>query len=86
MLGKYFPAKVKIYADAATATNQLYEEIKKEKIILNVKNWTNSYLKERKKYLLNRDNENLGPNFPIQPKGLFKQLRKVINTHYNIFN
>ncbi len=78
MLGKYFPVKVKIYADAATATNQLYEEIKKEKIKLNVKNWTNSYLKERKEYLLNRDNENLGPNFPIQPKGLFKQLRKVL--------
>ena len=29
-------------------------------------------------YLLNRDKQNLGPNFPIQPKGLFKQLRKVL--------
>ena len=78
MLGKYFPVKVKIHADAATATKQIYDEIKKEKIKLNVKNWTETYLKERKGYLLNRDNENLGPNFPIQPKGLFKQLRKVL--------
>ncbi len=78
MLGKYFPVKVKILADAATATKQLYEEIKKEKINLNVKNWTYSYLKERKEYLSNRNKENLGPNFPIQPKGLFKQLRKVL--------
>ena len=78
MLGKYFPVKVKIHADAATATKQLYEEIKKEKIELNLKDWTNSYLKERKEYLINRNKENLGPNFPIQPKGLFKQLRKVI--------
>ena len=78
MLGKYFPVKVKIHADAATATKQLYEEIKKEKIKLNVKDWTNSYLKERKEYLINRNKENLGPNFPIQPKGLFKQLRKVL--------
>ena len=78
MLGKYFPVKVKIHADAATATKQLYEEIKKEKIELNVKDWTNSYLKERKEYLINRNKENLGPNFPIQPKGLFKQLRKVM--------
>ncbi len=81
MLGKYFPVKVKIHADAATATKQLYEEIKKEKIELNVKNWTNSYLKERKEYLINRNKENLGPNFPIQPKGLFKQLRKVLPTN-----
>ena len=78
MLGKYFPVKVKIHADAATATKQLYEEIKKEKIKLNVKDWTNSYLKERKEYLINRNKDNLGPNFPIQPKGLFKQLRKVL--------
>jgi len=78
MLGKYFPVKVKIHADAATATKQIYDEIKKEKIKLNVKNWTETYLKERKGYLLNRDNENLGSNFPIQPKGLFKQLRKVL--------
>ena len=78
MLGKYFPVKVKIHADAATATKQLYEEVKKEKIKLNVKDWTNSYLQERKEYLINRNKENLGPNFPIQPKGLFKQLRKVL--------
>ena len=78
MLGKYFPVKVKIHADAATATKQIYDEIKKEKIKLNIKKWTDSYLKERKEYLLNRNNKNLGPNFPIQPKGLFKQLRKVL--------
>ncbi len=78
MLGKYFPVKVKIHADAATATKQIYDEIKKEKIKLNVKNWTETYLKEKKGYLLNRDNKNLGSNFPIQPKGLFKQLRKVL--------
>ncbi len=78
MLGKYFPVKVKIHADAATATKQLYEEVKKEKIKLNVKDWTNSYLQQRKEYLINRNKENLGPNFPIQPKGLFKQLRKVL--------
>ena len=78
MLGKYFPVKVKIHADAATATKQIYDEIKKEKIKLNIKKWTDSYLKERKEYLLNRNKKNLGPNFPIQPKGLFKQLRKVL--------
>ena len=32
MLGKYFPISVGIYADAATVTKQLFNEIKKEKI------------------------------------------------------
>ena len=78
MLGKYFPIIVGINADAATATNQIYKEIKKQRIKLDIKNWTNSYLKERKDFLINRDKDNLGKNFPIQPKGLFKQLRKVL--------
>jgi len=78
MLGKYFPITIGINADAATATNQIYNEIKKQRIKLNLKNWTNSYLKERKNYLKNRDKYNLGKNFPIQPKGLFKQLRKAL--------
>ena len=78
MLGKYFPTVVGIHADAATATNQIYSEIKKNKKKLDIKNWTDLYLKERKNYLLNRDKRDLGKNFPIQPKGLFKQLRKVL--------
>ena len=78
MIGKYFPVVIGINADAATATNQIYKEIKKQKIKLDIKNWTNAYLKNRKDYLLNRDKDNLGKNFPIQPKGLFKQLRKAL--------
>ena len=78
MLGRYFPITVGIHADAATATNQLYKEIKNQKIILNVKLWTNMYLKERSKFLNERDKINLKKNFPIQPSGLFRQLRSVI--------
>ena len=78
MIGKYFPVAIGINADAATATNQIYDEIKKQKKKFDIKNWTNLYLKERKNYLLNRDIKDLGKNFPIQPKGLFKQLRKVL--------
>ncbi len=78
MLGKYFPIVLGINADAATATKQLFEEIKKQKLKLNVTNWTNTYLNERKKFLISRDKYNLGKNFPIQPKGLFKELRKAL--------
>jgi thiamine pyrophosphate-dependent acetolactate synthase large subunit-like protein len=78
MLGKYFPVVLGINADAATATNQIYNEIKKQKIKLDIKNWTNEFLKQRKDYLSGRENNDLGKNFPIQPKGLFKQLRKAL--------
>ena len=78
MLGRYFPISIGIHADAATVTNQIYNEIKKQKTILDVKNWTNSYLKKRTKFLINRDKVNSLKQFPIQPQGLFKQLRSVI--------
>ena len=78
MLGKYFPVVIGINADAATATKQIFNEVKKQRIKINIKKWTNSYLEDRKNFLINRDKDNLGKNFPIQPQGLFKQLRKVL--------
>ena len=78
MLGRYFPISIGICADAATATKQIYNEIKKQKVILDVKNWTNNYLKERTSYLNKRDENNSLNKFPIQPAGLFKQLRYVL--------
>ena len=77
MIGRYFPVVVGIYGDAATVADQLCKEIKKENIILNIKKWTNGYLNKRNKFLLNRDKFKQ-KNFPIQPKGLFKQLRQVL--------
>lgn len=80
MIGRYFPVAVGIYGDAATIAEQLYKEIKKQNITLDIKKWTNSYLSERKNFLLNRDKFKQ-KNFPIQPKGLFKQLRQVLPTN-----
>ena len=77
MLGKYFPIKIGINADAATTANQLLREFKKQKIKSEVKNWTDNFKKERSNYLFQRDNA-LYKNFPIQPPGLFKELRKVL--------
>ena len=45
---------------------------------MNIKNWTDNYLKERKIFLIDRDNNKSLKKFPIQPQGLFKQLRKVL--------
>jgi len=77
MIGKYFPVAVGINGDAAKVTDQLYKEIKKQNIILDLKKWTNNYLKERNNFLINREKINQ-KNFPIQPEGLFKQLRQVL--------
>ena len=78
MIGRYFPISVGICADAATATKQIYNEIKAKKLISKINSWTAKYLKERDSYLKNRDNESGLNKFPIQPKGLFKQLRNVL--------
>ncbi len=77
MIGRYFPVAVGIYGDAATIANQLYKEIKKQNIALDIKKWTNNYLNERKNFLFNR-NKFKQKNFPIQPNSLFKQLRQVL--------
>ena len=77
MLGRYFPISLGINADAALTTKQLYTEVKKQKINLNIKDWTNSYLKEKYKFINNR-NKIKSKNSPIQPSSLFKELRKVL--------
>ncbi len=70
MIGRYFPVAVGIYGDAATIAEQLYKEIKKQNITLDIKKWTNNYLNERKNFLFKRDKFK-HKNFPIQPNSLF---------------
>ena len=77
MLGKYFPIKIGINADAATTANQLIREFKKQKIKSEVKIWTEKFKNERSNYLFQRYNIH-SKNFPIQPPGFFKELRKVL--------
>ena len=77
MLGRYFPIKIGINADAATTANQLLMEFKKQKIKSEVKTWTDNFKKDRSNYLFQR-NSIISKNFPIQPPGLFKELRKVL--------
>ena len=77
MIGRYFPVNVGIHGDAALVTNQILAELRKQKKIYNYKEWTNSFLLERSKFLKDRDNIK-SKNFPIQPNGLFRELRKVL--------
>ena len=77
MLGRYFPITYGACADAATATGQILKVIKAKKIKPDTKKWTNLFIKNRSKFLIQRDKIK-SKNFPIQPNGLFKELRKVI--------
>ena len=77
MIGRYFPVNVGIHGDAALVTDQILAEVRKQKKIFNYEEWTNSFLLERSKFLKDRDNIK-SKNFPIQPNGLFRELRKVL--------
>ena len=81
MLGRYFKITIGICGDASTVTNQIHKEIENQKLLSSVTSWTNKYLDERSKYLQNRDKVKEVDLFPIQPAGLFKNLRSVLPTN-----
>ena len=81
MLGRYFKITIGICGDASTVTNQIHKEIENQKLLSSVTSWTNKYLNERSKYLQNRDTVKEVDLFPIQPAGLFKNLRSVLPTN-----
>ena len=76
MIGRYFPISVGICADASTVTKQICNGIKKNRLNLEINNWTKKYLNERENFLIKRDK--IEDKFPIQPNSLFKQLRNVL--------
>jgi len=77
-LGRYFPIKIGICADAKTATIELYNTILLKKEIVKFDSWTKNFLDKRKAYLLKRDAEADINSHPIQPTGLFKILRETL--------
>ena len=82
MIGRYFPVSVGICADASNVAKQIRNEIKKKKLYSEIDLWTKKYLSERSLYLKKRDQ--IADTFPIQPKNLFKQLRKALPKNSSI--
>ena len=77
-LGRYFPISLGIWGDARQVASQIYESINKVKFTNEVNQWTQKFQNERKEFLLKRD-LNADMNLqPIQPSGLFKELREII--------
>jgi acetolactate synthase-1/2/3 large subunit/sulfoacetaldehyde acetyltransferase len=77
-IGRYFPVAVGIWADAATAADQLCEALAGLEARAEVDAWTETYQRERTAYLRQRDAAAATEAHPIQPSGLFKALRDVL--------
>ena len=77
-LGRYFPIKIGICADAKKVTKQLHEQISLKKELRIIKKWTQNFKKERESYLKKREEEAKINQHPIHPSGLFKILRDTL--------
>ena len=77
-IGRYFPVAVGIWADAPTAALQLRDALASLEARAEVAAWTQRYKDERVAYLVKRDDEAASDAHPIQPSGLFKELRDVL--------
>ena len=77
-IGRYFPVALGIWADARAAARQLCAEIEKQAVREEVNAWTRNYIAEREAYLQKRDADAESSAHPIQPSGLYKELRAVL--------
>jgi thiamine pyrophosphate-dependent acetolactate synthase large subunit-like protein len=77
-IGRYFPIKLGIWADARAAARQLSVEVAKLEARDEVDAWTKAYIEERQNYLQQRDANAETQAHPIQPSGLYKELRDVL--------
>jgi len=67
-----------IWADAPTAARQLCDVLGNLDARTEVEAWTSAYKEERADYLERRDADADSDVYPIQPSGLYKELRNVL--------
>ena len=77
-IGRFFPVAIGIWADAPTAAQQLRDALSGLAVQAEVEAWTKAYKIERSAFLERRDAEADVRMQPIQPSGLFKELRKAL--------
>jgi len=77
-LGRYFPITLGIWADARATARQLCDELGKLDARAEVDAWTRTCIEERQAYLQQRDANAESQAHPIQPSGLYKELRAVL--------
>jgi thiamine pyrophosphate-dependent acetolactate synthase large subunit-like protein len=77
-IGRHFPVALGIWADAPTAARQLCDVLVNLEARAEVEAWTSAYKEERADYLEKRDADAASDVYPIQPSGLYKELRNVL--------
>ena len=77
-IGRYFPIALGILGDAKQIATQINETDINQKFLKEVNHWTKEFQREREEYLNNRELNADMKLQPIQPTGLFKELRSVI--------
>ena len=77
-IGRYFPVRLGIWADARAAARQLCVALEKLAAKASVEAWTNAYADERAAFLAARDADADGREQPIQPSGLYRELRAAM--------
>ena len=77
-IGRYFPIALGILGDAKQIATQINESAINQKFLKEVNHWTKEFQHEREEYLNNRELNADMKLQPIQPSGLFKELRSAI--------
>ena len=77
-IGRYFPITLGIWADARATARQLCDALGKLEAHAEVDAWTQACIEERRNYLQQRDINAESEAHPIQPSGLYKELRAVL--------
>jgi len=76
-IGRFFPVKIGIWADAPTAAMQLTDAVETNQDRATADAWAADFQAERQAYLAMRDADAV-ESHPTQPSGLFKSLRGVL--------
>ncbi len=77
-IGRYFPIKLGIWADVRETAKDLTAAVAKLDATAEVNAWTSAYQAERQSYLAERDANADSRNAPIQPSGLYRELRRAL--------
>ena len=76
-IGRFFPVELGIWGDAPSVAEQLKEAVDRRPMRNISDMWTIGFQADREAFLATRDAEAIATN-PIQPSGLFKELRRVM--------
>lgn len=77
-IGRHFPARMGIMADASSVADQIRREIERTKDRQMADEWTSAFRRERAEWLKRRDGAAMLDAIPIHPSGLFKKLRDIL--------